>query len=331
MTINIIEQYLELTKKQINTYMKMVLGREYNQKYCDMFVQKYINVRYYNFYENDVNNTVRKKILFYLKQTEEDLIINNINDREIIENTRLFFYYNMYFDKVISYKDFDKLIDKIKKLREKVLNIFEDDFEKNISYEMKSFMEQKENLLNKFKSDVFSIKISNYSKSNIYRVNIKNNIKFPEIYSEFIINKAFNIGLINEDKLVVEYYLTTIKVIDDIIKSNFKKQYIVEFADTLLEKSKKLKSLLNCLNNSIIQDKITLKIKYENLEKNKEVIYELMKNGYKFAIILDNSFESDYKNIEMLKMFKFVLVSEDLECYKDIMSNKKILKNIIEI
>lgn len=331
MTINIIEQYLELTKKQINTYMKMVLGREYNQKYCDMFVQKYINVRYYNFYENDVNNTVRKKILFYLKQTEEDLIINNINDREIIENTRLFFYYNMYFDKVISYKDFDKLIDKIKKLREKVLNIFEDDFEKNISYEMNSFMEQKENLLNKFKSDVFSIKISNYSKSNIYRVNLKNNIKFPEIYSEFIINKAFNIGLINEDKLVVEYYLTIIKVIDDIIKSNFKKQYIVEFADTLLEKSKKLKSLLNCLNNSIIQDKITLKIKYENLEKNKEVIYELMKNGYKFAIILDNSFESDYKNIEMLKMFKFVLVSEDLECYKDIMSNKKILKNIIEI
>ena len=63
--------------------------------------------------------------------------------------------------------------------------------------------------------------------------------------------------------VLIEYYLITVQIIKDIIRQNFKKQYIVEFAETLLSKPKKILGILNIIDNSAIQDKISLKVRYE--------------------------------------------------------------------
>ena len=65
--------------------------------------------------------------------------------------------------------------------------------------------------------------------------------------------------------------------------------------------------------------------------QNKETIYELMRNGYKITIILDNSFDVTFKNIETLEMFEFVIVNRDLKKYNEIKQNIQELNNIIEI
>ena len=80
-----------------------------------------------------------------------------------------------------------------------------------------------------------------------------------------------------------------------------------------------------------LQDKVSLKIRYEQFAKNKEVVYELMRNGYRITIILDNSFDVTFKNVETLQMFEFVIVSRDLKKYKEIKQNIEELHNIIEI
>lgn len=332
MTINIMNQYIELTKKQINIYMRAVFENQFNKKYCDAFTQKYINIRYYNFYENEINTNMRKKILEHLKQTQEDIIVNNIKDRELIEKMCVFYYYILYFDNVVYYKDLKKTIEKLSKLRKKILNKYSENFEENLYNNIKEYITKKEELLKRFESEEFFLKFSNYpEKTKVYRVNLKYNIKFPPLYSDFAIEKAFNIGIINEDKLVVEYYLIVVQAIKDILKQNFKKQYIVEFAPTILKKSKKIKSLLNLINNTAVQEKISMKIRYENFLENKEKIYELMRNGYKFAIILDNSFKVNYKNIEDLNMFKYIIINKNLKHYKEIQEFKNSLNNVIEI
>ena len=57
-----------------------------------------------------------------------------------------------------------------------------------------------------------------------------------------------------------------------------------------------------------------------------------MREGYRFTIILDNSFEVNYKNMENLKMFKFVILNKDAKQYKEIMEfNDEVRNNIIEI
>lgn len=330
MTINILNKYIEITKKQINVYMKLVFGNRFSKKYCDIYAQKYINIRYYNYYEEDINDSIRKKIIDHLKKEQDELIINNINDRVLLEQMCIFYYYVLYFDNVIHSKDLKKTIYKIGKLRKRILNKDSDNFETELYEIMQQYIKEKREFIEKFESEEFYIKISNYpDRINVFRINLKNNIKFPLVYSEYAIKKAFEMGIVNEDKLIVEYYLTTIQVLKDIIKLNFKKQYIVEFSTTLLKKSKKLKSLLNIIDNSAIQEKICIKIRYENLMQYKEKIYELMQHGYNIALIIDNSFEVNFKNIESLKLFKYVIVNKSLKQYEEIKNEK--IKNVIII
>ena len=332
MTINLADKYIELTKKQIIEYLKLILGNKFSKKYCDIYMKKYIDIRYYNFYDYDTSRTLRKKILDYLRDRAEELCIDNIEDRVIIDQMCLFFYYVLYFDKVINTKDIGKVIEKIAKLRKRVLNKEEDNFEKDLYNLVKDYKNQKEKLLEKFDSEEFFIKFTNYpQKLNVYRVNLKYDLKFPLVYSEFAINKAFNVGLINEDKLVIEYYLITKKVLEDVLKQNFTRHYVLEFTDKLLNKPNKLKNLLNIINNTAIKDKVSIKLKYEAFIENKEKIYDLMREGYKITIILDNAFETNYQNIEGLSAFEYVIVNKDLRNYHEIIQYKNSIKNIIEI
>lgn len=334
MAINIMDEYIKLTKEQIKEYLKCVLGKNFKQAYCTLFTERYINIRYFNYYENEFYESTRKKILEHLKKVGEEIIINNIEDREIVEITRIFFNYILYFDNVVYYKDLKMKISQIAKLKKRVLKIEElNDFEENLYNIINHYIIQKEELLKKFDTEKFYIKLTNYpDKLRVYRVNLKySNIKFPLEYSEFAINKAFHTGIISEDRLIVEYYLISKHVLKDVLKLNFKKKYILEFAESLLRKPKKIKSILNIINNPGIQDKVSLKIRYEEFLKNKETIFELMREGFKISIILDNSFENNFKSIEELKMFEFVIINRSLKQYEEIIDKRENMGNIIEI
>ena len=109
-------EYIEITKKQISEYMKLVFEEQFNSKYCDIFTERYVNIRYLNYYENDLETT-RRKVLEHLREVGEEIIINNIKDRELIELMRVFFYYVIYFDNVTYYKDLRKKIEQIGKVK----------------------------------------------------------------------------------------------------------------------------------------------------------------------------------------------------------------------
>lgn len=86
---------------------------------------------------------------------------------------------------------------------------------------------------------------------------------------------------------------------------------------------------MKIINNLAIQDKISLKIRYEQFNKNKEQIYELMRNGFKIAVILDSTVNTERTEIERLNIFSYILINKDASYYDDIMKNKKILRNVI--
>ncbi len=330
MSINIINKYTDITKKQMNTYMKLVFGNLFNKEYNDAYIQKYINTRYYNYNEADVKETFRARVLSELKDTEENLIINNISDRDLIQKMDVFFQYVVYFDDIVKCKDIKKKIERVTKLRKKLLNKTSEMFEKNLYEKMMDYKQQKEEMLKSFETDDFYIKLTNYPKRyNLYRVNLKHNVEIPLEYSEFAINKAFNSGIIQEDKLIVEYYLVEVEILKDILKQRFSKQYIVEFSETVLKKAKKLKTLLNIINNPITQDKMILKFQYEDYITHKEKIHDMIRDGYKIAVILDDSFVINTRNVQTLDIFKYVILNKQLESYEKIKELK--IQNIIEI
>ncbi|MBR3163427.1 MAG: hypothetical protein IKF17_04955 [Clostridia bacterium] len=330
MSVNIINRYIELTKKQINTYMKLVFGNMFNKDYNEQFIEKYINARYYNYYQTDINETFRKKILSSLKDTEETLSINNISDRELIQKMNVFFQYVLYFDEVVKCKDIKQKIERISKLRKKLLNKTSKTFEETLYKKITESNNAKAGFIDSLKSEDFYIKLTNYPrKIDVYRVNLKHNVEVPIEYSDFAIRKAFNSGIIKEDKLIVEYYLTEELILKDILKQKFNKQYIVEFSETLFKKSKKLKSLFNIINNPASLEQIILKIQYEDYLENKEKIHDLLREGYKFAVVLDKTLTISSKDIQTLDIFKYVILNKQLDSYEKIKNYK--IQNIIEV
>ena len=336
MTINVMDEYLnEIVKDKIIKYMKLIFDYKYDRKICGRFIDSYIKIRYNNYSNIDKemreNISLRQRILEALQSTQKILIEDYPEDTVLIKNMHMFFYYILYFDGVVYYKNIEDKIDKIDKMRRKVLNRNNETFKEELRNLLQEFEIKEEEFFYKFTTKEFELKISEYSKKNVFRVRVKANIKFPELYSEIAIKKAFNTGLVKEEKLYIEYYLIALKIITDLKKLNFKRQYIAEFSDTLLKKDKKIKGVLNIINNEAIQDKLSLKIKYEKYKEFEQEIEDLIKSGFHIAIILDNSFEVNYYNIEKLNMFSYVIVNESLENYDEIMNYRNSIRNLIEV
>lgn len=336
MTINVMDEYLnEIVKDKIIKYMKLIFDYKYDRKICGRFIDSYIKIRYNNYSNIDKemreNISLRQRILEALQSTQKILIEDYPEDTVLIKNMHMFFYYILYFDGVVYYKNIEDKIDKIDKMRRKVLNRNNETFKEELRNLLQEFETKEEEFFDRFRTKEFELKISEYNKKSVFRVNVKANIKFPELYSEIAIKKAFNTGLVKEEKLYIEYYLIALKIIIDLKKLNFKRQYIAEFSDTLLKKDKKIKGVLNIINNEAIQDKLSLKIKYEKYKEFEQEIEDLIKSGFHIAIILDNSFEVNYYNIEKLNMFSYVIVNESLENYDEIMNYRNSIRNLIEV
>ena len=111
---------------------------------------------------------------------------------------------------------------------------------------------------------------------------------------------------------------------DAFLKGNFEKQYLTDFMVNLKDKPKKFKKLLNIIDNDIVKEKICLKISYSDYSNNKENIYELAREGYRFALILDDSVNLDEELLELLSIFSYVIIT-DSRLYEKLRNHYKVL------
>ena len=154
-------------------------------------------------------------------------------------------------------------------------------------------------------------------------------IKFPKIYNREFIKNVFCNGITNEDKLQVEYSMLSKEILNEILVHNFKRKYIVDLPETLIIKEKKIKSILNIINSSAIQEKISLLISNKAFINYRKQIYSLIQNGFKFSLYLDNTFKTDIESMERLKMFNFIILDTTINNFDDINEKTKNIKNLI--
>lgn len=347
---NFFVEYVEKAKKNIYKYLRFIFKKDYNQEIAEEYVENYINARYYNLSYKESNRVFYLRIKENLFKVMQNLLVKNEKEKErtkdyikyrrneaIITNMFTVFDYIFFFDKVRDIdnmkkiKNIEEVIDKLYQKRENEYLIKERQTTKEEFTELiKSDMEENEAFLNKYFADrTFELSIKRApNKNDIYNIELISNVTIPMIYSQTAIDLAYNSELISEDRLLPEYTLLSLIVARDIVESNFKDQYIVEFTETLLRKKQKIKRVLEIIDDPAIQDKINLKVHYEDLEKNKKYIFELMKEGYKFAVELDNSLK-DASEIEKLTMFSYVVVPKKVKLYKELMRRYKKSNKII--
>lgn len=336
---NLMDTYLKFTEKKIKKYMKIVFSVNYDEEIIEEFLRTYINARYYN-----VQNSEKPARAFYMRildelEYKEDMLMEkcdaeaeSLNEKQsrlnLIHSIKEAFGYVLFFDNVRNIENF-KTIDSLHEIIEKMLESVEKDFdiknskdvEEKLYQEVKSDMIEKDIFLDKFETDEFSLVFENANfDENFYFVELEHNIKMPMQYSDSAINKVFTEGIIAEDKLQIEYILLSTVAIRDIINGNFKDCYIAEFETSLFKKKQKLNGILALIENQALQEKINLNIKYADYMKNQKSVLEYIKRGFSFVITLDDTLKNA-EDIEKLKMFKLVIVPEELKIYKEIKSN----------
>ncbi len=308
--MNIIEEYVKFLRKNYLYIYNFLLGKKYNRKLVDMYLDIYFKERYYN-YNNLSKTAILKKIFNRFK-------------REIDVNSEISEIYDTIFKFILYLEDFNgyNLSETIDILN----NYYQNDNlvnKQELDVNIKKFLQKKEEYLKLDQSNEFNLSFKKIEKNN-YFVKLNHNVRISKLYSDYAINKVFNEGIINEDKLFVEYVMISYKILKDILCYQKVKHYILETSD-LFDKKNKLNWLLEIINNEIVKQYVSLKFTYGDFLKHNEAILKMINNGYQITIILDDTFLCDEIHLKQLIIFSRIIIDSKYKNYDYIVENEKII------
>lgn len=322
MDYNIVEKYMDFIRESYMDLSKIVFKGKCNKELCLAFIEKYITVRYYNETnypaEKDFINRINKELLDLLDKLVLD---DNIED---LKNIVALFGYIFYFDDVCVMTKEMEVIDAI--INDDIIKISNKD---NMREELKnwyiSFSMNKEKFHDAVVTKKFNL-VEEKIYHRLYSLVLEHNVKISNLYSEYAVDKAYNSGVVNEDKLFITYILASNTVLNNAVNLDFSRYYMVSLASTLFTKEKKINRLLKILDNPLTKKFINIKVTYTDYKENKSMIDKLINLGYSFIIELDSKYVG---NSNELYLFPYIMVQKDSPEYEMLVRDKDYLKSKI--
>lgn len=322
MDYNVISKYINYITKKYLELFKIVFRNKYQKSLCLPFIERYIEVRYYNetnyLTEKDFVNRINKELVDLAKKMLTD------DNEDDIKNIVAMFGYILYFDDVYVINHEMELIDTM--VSDDIIKIDNSDGLKNEIKEWCLELNKARDMFNNVlvTKDFSLIEDRLYRK--LYSLDLKQNVKISNLYSEYAIDKAYNTGTVNEDKLFVMYILASQLVLENAVNLDFSRYYMVPFASTLFEKEKKCNRLLSVIDNALAKKFISIRITYTDYKNNKAFIDKLINDGYSFGLELDSTYTGI---ISELILFPYIFVHEDSSEYEMLNREKFRLKSKI--
>lgn len=322
MEYNIIREYIDYVRSELLKFFRIILRNKYQKNLCQIFVDKYIDVRYYNetnyLTTRDFINRINKELIDLTEKLATD---DNIED---IKNIVALFGYIVYFDEVCVVNEEMELINAL--AEDDIIRI---DNKKETEEEVKNwyirFKDNKERFSNTLVTKDFSL-LEKRLYRKLHYLELYHDVKISNLYSEFAIDKAYNSGVIAEDKLFITYILASALVLNNAINLDFSRFYMVPFESSLFGKEKKCARLLRVLDNQLSKKFISIKLLYSDYCKNRVMINNLISEGYSFGIELDSKYTG---NTSELTLFPYIFVHEDSPEYDMLLREKERLKSKI--
>ena len=306
--MNNIDKYIKFIKDYLTEYFKLIVKDKYKRIVYNEMLNTYIDIRYFNKYDKKYKQ-IEKNIEYYIQENLRTLIEE---DNKLVKNVNelyYFFWYLLYLDNTLEYDNLDKLIDKIIIDRKEKLDL-NDDITKELKSLVKESEKKKNNFFNEYLSDTFNLELKSTNIKNVYNVLLSYNIKFPKIYSSYSINRVFKSDIISEDMCFIEYNMISKIVLDNIINKEYNREYLVDFPFIITSKKEKTNRLLNIITNDLIRENVIIKVTYEYYTKYKSFISDLIKDGVKFAVIIDDTFDYEESSIIWLNIFTYIITND---------------------
>ena len=96
------------------------------------------------------------------------------------------------------------------------------------------------------------------------------------------------------------------------INSNFDKKYIIYLPNTLYSKDKKIEKTLSMIEDEHAKESVVILVRLEELLKYKTLIKKFKKEGYNFALALNNEFNIEIKNYTTLNLADYIYVDKTI-------------------
>ena len=330
---NVVEKAIELRKKQITDYAiclnENIYGSENYKTVINTFVDGYIDFKYkrqnehqyknLKTYKKLVNNElerIRVSLIKNVNRSYSDEYVNSvfnmfllINSIDTIENINV--------EKIIS--DFDGLnfinkevfIKKIMKINKLYYNIYFDYYNKLTVDKFELVYNNKVNTENLFEPGELTV------------TNVSSSIQFSKIFSDYIINKTYNSDVILEDIREVQLKLISFNILNDLMRFNNKKKYVISLPSSLFSKERKVRTILGAVNDNFSQSKLFILVDIETLKFNFNELVKLKKEGYKFIV------QVGAENIKLYDKLKDNLSVADYLVYVGPRISKSIMKDYI--
>ena len=313
MDYNIILEYTNFIKKELLEFYKISLDKAYVKSLIDPFLNKYISVRYYN-------ETMHPNIKDSVDRIGRDLedtykLLQTKEKEEILKNIYSLFGYIIYFDDLVSLDTDTDLISVF--LSDENLKINRDKTMKTkLNTWYRIFKKRKQAFMKLFETNKFDISFDKI-KTNLYSANLTYDLNISYLYSETAIERAFNSDIVTENAIQVQLVLCSYKLLENAINEQFKDNYLINFPDTLWGKSKKSERFFKYVNNPLALKQMLFSVSYTVYKSNSTKIKKLIKDGYRFVIIIDDNFDG---KTEELPLFSYIMINRKSD-YLDYIMN----------
>lgn len=305
MARNIVKDYLEYDRQNLKNYISIITDKKLNNNICDMIIDTYINIRYFNSY-----TSVKKNLIDNIEYYVLDNFKKNYVDKDVRKNILLILdaliilRYVILFEK---YGDSEDAKAGLDQYEEKVREKYKDTnvLVSGVIKEIKSNYHKKGKYLDEVLSSDFSVDKKQTNITDVYETILDNSINIPDLFSDIAVNRVYNTGTINEDKMLVFYTLLSREILLDMINYDYNKKYLIPFPESIIDKDSKLDNLLKIFDIEYLKEKMVMIISYQDYKEKKDSYDFLIHKGYSFAVIIDDEIKDD---LVMFNVFSYIVV-----------------------
>ena len=321
----VFSEYIKFVNDFLMNYYRKMLDNKYEKGLVEPFVSKYIDVRYYN--KSDLKESnFTKKIDKELKEVLKIQLKKYSKRSETIKNIFALFSYVLFIDGITHFKDINTLLKAMFK-DENITLEYTDETKSEISELIKKYITKKVDFFKLFNSGEFFLKGKKID-TNLYHIDLGQKCNLPELYSENAINRAYDSEVVFENRIYLAMVMLSSKILSEVIALKFNNYYVVDFPRTLFSKPKKIIRFTKLLNDELLKDRVSIRIKYKDYKDFKRTVNEIIKEGYSVSLELDETYVTDFDN---LFLFTNIFVSKDAPYYDTIINNKDAIKTNVVV
>ena len=319
-------EFIKFVDNFLTDYYKVLLDSKYDKNIVKPFIDKYIDVRYYNKYvvkENNFTERLNKE----LNNVAKELLLLYEKKSELIKNVFALFSYVLFIDGCTHFNDLNVLLKTL--FNDKNISLkYTTEIKKTIISSVRTYISKKVDFFRVFDTDEFYLKGKKVANE-LYRIDLGQKCNLSKLYSDYAIDKAYNSQVVLENRVFLTLIMLSSKILSEVIALDFSNNYIIDFPASLFEKSKKIMRFLRALDDELLKEKISLKIDYKDYKKYKKYVHQLITSGYSISLELDETYVVDFDN---LFLFANILVSKKYDYYDIIINSKYDIKtNVITV